>query len=103
MAPKPIAVRVSRDEVRFLRCAAIERNEFRRYKSGGTTWSRGLTGRLDRDVEDLIGGPLDVPAAAIMIGMAGEWGTCLFINQAFGLNLGIDLVKRKRGDGGVDR
>ena len=100
--PSPIAVGLSRKELRLLREEAIEREAFRRYSRRKDSWGQGMIGTLSGDITEIIGGSLPAGATPVLIGLAGEWSTASHINNSLGTTLGVDVIKRKNGDGDTD-
>ncbi len=88
-----------RDEIQLLKTEAIRRAEYRRYAKRKDIWGSGL---IRGAMLEYIGN-IEPAALAILIGLVGEYSTCLFLNRRFRRTVcSTDLVLKPKGDGGID-
>lgn len=96
--PSPVRISI-KDEIRFLHGEARRREKFRNYSARADRWGKGM---LRGEKAEIVGGEIAMAVLPILIGMAGEWATVLYVNQRLGTSFGIDLMERQNGDGDTD-
>lgn len=99
VAPAPVTVTITPNEMGVLWQESVRRNARRQYAKRSTQWGRGLTGAkfvpaLDREVSG------DV--FPILAGLVGEWAAYRVLHKSAGEAGGVDTAIRDTGDRGID-
>jgi len=99
IAPRPVAVRLTRQEANIAKLEAERRVGYRNYARGNTAWKRGLLG--NRDFREA--GRCSTAVAPVFVGIVTEYAVCNFINTRLsGANARTDTDLHLEGDGGRD-